>query len=482
MTILELEQRTGLDRSAIRYYEKEGLIAPARKENSYRDYSEENATEILKIKLLRQLDVSVEQIRRLQQGSEEMSQVLRNRAMELSDEAYYTDRAANICKEISESAQTYAQLDAAIYLEKLNETRQAQGTKRGAEWNLYPYEFHPIKRFVARLLDYALVNILLDFLIIVVLRIRPVSDFLSNVITYGSLILSVPLQAFFLNRFATTPGKWLLGIRIVSVDGHHLSYGDAVTREWKALCYGHGFGIPFLSLYRHWKSYKEYKDRQILRQDEGIEHLYDAYEPVSKKALFAGVCAVLVALNVFSGLDIMKPRYRGDLTVAQFARNYNYYSYIINEETGIFTANLPMNPDGTWFQSDTEENANTIIISTAKAPSVNYAYGMEGERVSSISYSNTWTEVQYWTMPKHLVIASVTAIMSQKNMGFSDLTKMLKQIDEEMRDDKGEITRDNITIRWKIEAVGCIGSNGTYFAKEEVEQSSLKLHFEIIIQ
>ena len=43
MTILELEQRTGLDRSAIRYYEREGLISPNRKENSYRDYSEENA-------------------------------------------------------------------------------------------------------------------------------------------------------------------------------------------------------------------------------------------------------------------------------------------------------------------------------------------------------------------------------------------------------------------------------------------------------
>ena len=56
MKIQEVETLTGLDRATIRYYEKEGLIAPARKENSYRDYSEENATEILKIKLLRQLD------------------------------------------------------------------------------------------------------------------------------------------------------------------------------------------------------------------------------------------------------------------------------------------------------------------------------------------------------------------------------------------------------------------------------------------
>lgn len=44
MTIKEVEQRTGLPRSVIRFYEKERLIAPQRNEdNRYRDYSQASA-------------------------------------------------------------------------------------------------------------------------------------------------------------------------------------------------------------------------------------------------------------------------------------------------------------------------------------------------------------------------------------------------------------------------------------------------------
>ena len=41
MTIKEIETLSGLTRANIRFYEAEGLIAPARGENGYRDYSEE---------------------------------------------------------------------------------------------------------------------------------------------------------------------------------------------------------------------------------------------------------------------------------------------------------------------------------------------------------------------------------------------------------------------------------------------------------
>ena len=38
MLIRDLEVKTGLDRATIRYYEREGFIAPVRKENGYRVY------------------------------------------------------------------------------------------------------------------------------------------------------------------------------------------------------------------------------------------------------------------------------------------------------------------------------------------------------------------------------------------------------------------------------------------------------------
>ena len=36
MTIKELERRTGLPRTSIRFYEQEGLLTPERRENNYR--------------------------------------------------------------------------------------------------------------------------------------------------------------------------------------------------------------------------------------------------------------------------------------------------------------------------------------------------------------------------------------------------------------------------------------------------------------
>ncbi len=55
MTIKELEERTGLSRANIRFYEKEGLLSPLRRENGYREYTEEDVQTLQRIKLLRSL-------------------------------------------------------------------------------------------------------------------------------------------------------------------------------------------------------------------------------------------------------------------------------------------------------------------------------------------------------------------------------------------------------------------------------------------
>ena len=52
MNIKEIEERSGLTRANIRYYEQEGLLAPVRRENKYRDYSEEDLETLLRIALV----------------------------------------------------------------------------------------------------------------------------------------------------------------------------------------------------------------------------------------------------------------------------------------------------------------------------------------------------------------------------------------------------------------------------------------------
>ena len=63
MTIKEMETRSGLTRANIRFYEAEGLLTPQRRPNGYRNYSEEDLAELQRIKLLRTLHLTLEEIK-----------------------------------------------------------------------------------------------------------------------------------------------------------------------------------------------------------------------------------------------------------------------------------------------------------------------------------------------------------------------------------------------------------------------------------
>jgi uncharacterized RDD family membrane protein YckC len=56
------------------------------------------------------------------------------------------------------------------------------------------------------------------------------------------------LETFLLHRFGTTPGKWLLGIKVVNNDGSLLSLGEATRRSARVLFIGLGFGWGILAL------------------------------------------------------------------------------------------------------------------------------------------------------------------------------------------------------------------------------------------
>ena len=64
ININEVEQVTGVSKRNIRFYEKEGLIVPNRnKVNGYREYVEDDVRRIKVIRMLRMLDMPLEEIR-----------------------------------------------------------------------------------------------------------------------------------------------------------------------------------------------------------------------------------------------------------------------------------------------------------------------------------------------------------------------------------------------------------------------------------
>ena len=122
MTIKELEQRTGMARANIRFYEGEGLLAPKRLENGYRDYSEEDARTLEKIKLLRQLQLDIDTIRRVQAGTLTLDQALFVQETKLEGDKLLIERAAAVCRELGRSGVEYAALEPKPYLAQLEGT------------------------------------------------------------------------------------------------------------------------------------------------------------------------------------------------------------------------------------------------------------------------------------------------------------------------------------------------------------------------
>lgn len=99
MTIKEVEKLTGLTAKSIRYYEVKGLLTVERnKENDYRSYSEEEVNRLKRIKLLRYLEFSVEEVKNmLDMDVKETQNVLEQKAEEFSDSSARCKTKQELC-------------------------------------------------------------------------------------------------------------------------------------------------------------------------------------------------------------------------------------------------------------------------------------------------------------------------------------------------------------------------------------------------
>ena len=84
MRISEVANRTGLNVSNVRFYERKGLLTPVRDaESKYRDYTQEDVKRIKQILLYRKMGISVDTIYLLLNGQADMRDVLLRQKREL---------------------------------------------------------------------------------------------------------------------------------------------------------------------------------------------------------------------------------------------------------------------------------------------------------------------------------------------------------------------------------------------------------------
>ena len=123
MTIGELETALDMTRANIRFYEQEGFIQPRRGANNYRDYSQGDADTLRKVKLLRQLGLSLEEIRQAQRGERPLSDLAAEREEALERQREELAWAGQVCRALREDRAEFSTLDAQKYLDRLDGRR-----------------------------------------------------------------------------------------------------------------------------------------------------------------------------------------------------------------------------------------------------------------------------------------------------------------------------------------------------------------------
>ena len=125
MKINEVEQLVGITKRNIRFYEKEGLLSPSRNsDNGYREYGEAEVETLKQIKLLRKLDVPMEEIRRMQQGALILTDGLRRHLIHLERQQQNLATTHALCQELVEAGEHLPGLDAGHYLERMEHMEQ----------------------------------------------------------------------------------------------------------------------------------------------------------------------------------------------------------------------------------------------------------------------------------------------------------------------------------------------------------------------
>lgn len=127
MNIKQASEQSGVSAPNIRFYEKEGLLTPARRQgNDYRDYTAGDVRTLKLIRMLRMLDVPLPVIRSVLAGDASLGSVLREQKTALEQRAKQLEGAARFCAELARQDPSVASLDVDACLSRMEDPAQPQ--------------------------------------------------------------------------------------------------------------------------------------------------------------------------------------------------------------------------------------------------------------------------------------------------------------------------------------------------------------------
>ena len=396
MTIKELEQLVGLPRASIRFYEQEGFLSPQRLKNNYRDYSPSDARTLKRIKLLRQLHMDLDSIRRLEAGELTLTQALEEQLAALDSDRGALDRAGEVCQSLLNSGTEYQVLDPEPWLEELERRPAPSGPHLERPRDSLDNAPSLWRRFFARRLDTLLYGLPWLAIQLYVLHDYQTADPVSPALYYAAFIIPVLfiqifffsslaqtltafiLEPLFLTLFGATPGKWIMGLEVRNAEGGRLTLTQARNRTMTVIFRGEGFYLPIYSLWRNFRCWQACKDGQILSWDEDLCYTARPKGLVWRVPLLAaGTAIALLSQNVLINVSYQPPHPDGISSPAQLAENYNAFHIrrvpgasedILFDRDGQWVIELPWHDSPNWVVDTIEfspESLGTAFSYTA---------------------------------------------------------------------------------------------------------------------
>lgn len=343
-----------------------------------------------------------------------------------------------------------------------------------------PYVFYPWRRFFARTLDSFLYEIILAAFLVFVLNIN-----ISNRSNWGSILdsfivilMMLFLEPLWLKLFRTTPGKAIFGLYIENLDGRNLSYSEGLARMWEVIAIGLGYNIPIYNIVRQVKSYRKCVDREIQPWDENLSYTIRDTK-IYRNILCLGAYAALFFVLSLINASLLFPPNRGDLTVAQFSENFNYYSKYFDVGFG----SKFLNENGEWEE---KEMYDTYYINIAEGKDTEYFFDMENGYIKGVSFKIEIENIEHFIMSydTQMILTSLSFIGAQDEMSL--YSKIPKRIIEQIKSNTFKdftFTEAGVTVICDIEHAGHMDTgSGFLFTEDSTEHNYFSIDFSMIRQ
>jgi DNA-binding transcriptional MerR regulator len=127
MNIKAAEELSGVSRQNIRFYEREGLLNPDRNpENDYREYRQEHIETLKMIRVMRMLDMPLDQIKLVLEGSISPAKAAKEQRQKLKAQQEQLSAAIRFCEEWS-AFQTMEAVNVDEMISRMESSENVQG-------------------------------------------------------------------------------------------------------------------------------------------------------------------------------------------------------------------------------------------------------------------------------------------------------------------------------------------------------------------